>query len=184
MNFSITKNGKQLSSKLYNWDAKTKTLSTQVDGLVLDFTGIAGVTFNTGSDCTFNTGSGCTFTTGHNCTFKTGHNCTFNTGDNCTFNTGDDCTFNTGDDCTFNTGDNCAFNTGHNCTFNTGDNCVAIRYDVKGIAELNSKQVIKFNEYGIAGHTVISQTRIITIAGKDVEISEESFKALKLQLNS
>jgi hypothetical protein len=160
MNFSITKNGKQLSSKLYNWDAKTKTLSTEEEGLVLDISGIDGATFNTGSYCTFNTGPDCTFKTGYNCTFKTGSGCTFKTGGNCTFNTGD------------------------NCTFNTGDNCVAIRYDVKGITKLTSKQVIKFNGYEIAGHTVMPQTRTITIAGKDIEISEESFKALKKQLNS
>jgi uncharacterized cupin superfamily protein len=200
MNFSITKNGQQLSSKLYNWDASTRTLSTLESGLVLDFSGIDGVTFDTGHNCTFNTGDNCTFDTGWDCTFdtgwdctfdtgpdctfKTGPNCTFKTGDNCTFNTGSDCTFNTGDNCTFDTGPDCTFNTGWDCTFNTGDNCVAIPYDVAGITELNSKQVIQFNKNGIAGHTVIPQTKTITIAGEDIEISEDSFQALKTQLNT
>ena len=75
LNFSITKNGKELDKTLYEWDEKTRTFSTLENGLVLDF----------------GTGSGCTFKTSFNCTFNTRSYCTFKTGSNCTFDTGSDC---------------------------------------------------------------------------------------------
>jgi hypothetical protein len=121
--FSVTKNGKVLDPSLYIWDENTKTFSSKEKVLVLDFTDIYGVTFNTGRYCTFNTGTCCTFNTDHDCTFKTGTYCTFNTGSDCTFNTGSFCTFNTGYSCTFKTGHYCTFNTGSDCTFNTGSDC-------------------------------------------------------------
>jgi hypothetical protein len=73
--FSITKNWIPLDKSLYTRDEKTKTLSTNENYLVLDFSDY--------SDCTFKTGSNCTFKTGYDCTFKTGSNCTFDTGSNC-----------------------------------------------------------------------------------------------------
>jgi hypothetical protein len=129
--FSVTRNGKDLDPSLYNWDENTGTFSSDVNGLVLDFTGVYRVTFNTGSDCTFNTGpdctfntdSECTFNTGSFCTFKTGYDCTFNTGSCCTFYTSACCTFKTDSDCTFYTGPECTFNTGPHCTFNTSSDC-------------------------------------------------------------
>jgi hypothetical protein len=123
-----------LSKKLYDWDKKTKIFSSKEDGLVLDFTGIDGVTFNTGSyctfktghECTFNTGPSCTFKTSSDCTFKTGYSCAFYTGYYCTFNTGNSCTFDTGSDCTFKTDSSCTFLTGSHCTFKTGNSCTFI----------------------------------------------------------
>jgi hypothetical protein len=91
MNFSVTKNGVELSSELYNWDEKTKTFSTNENDLVLDFSGINGLTFKTGSYCTFKTGPGCTFKTYSYCTFDAGSDCTFKTGSDCTFDTGSNC---------------------------------------------------------------------------------------------
>ena len=87
----VLQNGKPLPLDKFEWDEKTKTFSSNEDGLVLDFAGI----------------SNCTFVTGWNCTFKTGGNCTFDTGDGCTFDTGGNCTFDTGSDCTFKTGSEC-----------------------------------------------------------------------------
>ena len=81
----VLKDGKPLSLDLFTWDEGTKTFSSKMNGLVLDFKGI--------SYCTFNAGSYCTFYTGYNCTFKTGYDCTFDTGSDCTFKTGYDCTF-------------------------------------------------------------------------------------------
>jgi hypothetical protein len=158
-NFSVTIKGKVLDPGFYNWDEKTKTFSSDVDGLVLDFTDIDGVTFNTGSFCTFITGSRCTFKTSSNCTFDTGNYCTFKTSSNCTFDTGHYCPFNTGSDCTFKTGYSCTFKTGSDCTFKTGsscifevgDNCSLIRYDVKGVTEIPTGKKIKLNGHGIAG---------------------------------
>lgn len=123
MNFLITKNGKKARRSLYAWNEGTRTLSTNEDDLVLDFTGINGVTFNTGDNCTFETGFGCAFNTGHNCTFRTNRRCTFGTGYGCVFNTDNSCVFNTGKNCIFNTSGGCVFYTGFNCTFNTGPNC-------------------------------------------------------------
>jgi hypothetical protein len=91
LNFSVTKNGKELDKNLYSWNEENRTFSSNEYRLVLDFSGIGNCTFNTRSNCTFNTGHGCTFNTGFGCTFKVGHGCTFNTGSNCTFKTGYDC---------------------------------------------------------------------------------------------
>ena len=95
----VSLNGKPIPMSMFAWDEKTNTFSSNVDGLVIDFIGVSGCTFNTGSDCTFNTGYGCTFNTGYGCMFNTGSDCTFNTGNRCTFNTGSDCTFKTGYGC-------------------------------------------------------------------------------------
>jgi len=122
--FSITRNGEPLNESLYTWDEKTKTLSTEENNLVLDFSGYNNCTFKTGFKCTFKTGSDCTFKTGPNCTFNTGSNCTFNTGSYCIFNTRWDCTFSTGYDCTFSTDYGCTFDTGSDCAFNTGSDCI------------------------------------------------------------
>jgi hypothetical protein len=172
--FSVTKNGNVLDPSLYNWDEKTKTFSTDVDGLVLDFAGVHRVTFNTGYSCTFKTGayctfntaSSCSFNTGHSCIFKTGYDCTFNTNLKCTFKTGSECVFNTGSVCIFNTGSDCIFKTGSDCIFEVGDNCSLIRYDVKGMTEIPVNKKIKLNGCGIAGYTnasgeILNDLRII-----------------------
>ena len=65
----VSKNGQPLPLDKFSWDAETKTFSSSESGLVLDFKGING--------CTFDTASGCTFDTSWSCTFKTGSGCTF-----------------------------------------------------------------------------------------------------------
>ena len=52
--FSVTKNGQPFTD--YTWDEETGTFSTTASGLVLDFSGVGGITFNTESYCTFKTG--------------------------------------------------------------------------------------------------------------------------------
>jgi len=84
----VLKDGKPLPLDQFTWDEKTFTFSSDIHGLVLDFTNMSGVTFKTGWYCTFKTGSYCTFTTGSYCTFKTSSDCTFTTGWKCTFTTG------------------------------------------------------------------------------------------------
>ena len=64
MNYSITQFGKELDKNLYTLDLDKKIFASNEDHLVLDFAGINGWNFKTGSDCTFNTGSDCTFNTG------------------------------------------------------------------------------------------------------------------------
>jgi hypothetical protein len=190
MNFSVTKNGKPLNSKLYSWDPKTNTFSSNENGLVLDFYNIDGVSFKTGSyctfktgfSCTFDTGSHCTFDTGSYCTFKTGSNCTFKTDSHCTFDTDCNCTFDTGSHCTFDTDCNCTFKTGSQCTFKTCSNCVCIRRDIFEIIEIPKEKTIKLNSFEIKGYTFLNETKTITIDGKEIEISNESFENLKKQL--
>jgi hypothetical protein len=196
--FSVTKNGKALDPSLYIWDEKTKTFYSNVDGLVLDFTGIAGVIFNTGHFCTFITGSHCIFIAGSYCTFNTEHNCTFNTDSYCTFKTsayctfktGYSCTFNTGFSCTFDTGSSCAFNTDFDCTFKTGskctfiarENCFVTRCDVKGVTEIPTGKKIQLNDYGISGYAVIEEKKEVpTCNGKVVEIDGKKYKLAEVK---
>jgi hypothetical protein len=190
--FSITQNGKKLNKSKYSWNEKTKTLSTEENDLVLDFSDYDNVTFKTGSHCTFKTGYSCTFNTGHYCTFNTGHYCTFKTGNfcifatglTCTFNTGYSCTFKTGSNCTFyagfhcrfNTGSDCTFNTDSDCTFNTGENCAAIRYDVKGIIKIPKDITIKFNGFRVSGYTKVEEDKPNPCSGKVVEIDGKKYK--------
>lgn len=188
--FSVTKNGKPLSEYLYTWCENTKTFSSEEDDLVLDFSGVGGCAFITGSRCTFRTGSDCTFDTGWDCTFDTSYSCTFNTGGGCTFKTGSRCTFNTGDKCTFNTGYGstfktgwgCTFDTDSKCTFKTGKECVIVRRDLYEVIELDGTEKIKLNEYDIKGYKVIPEEHTITIDGKDIKLSEQSYRELKNQL--
>ena len=63
----ILKNGKQLDLDLFSWDKNTRTFSSKENNLILDFSDIDNLVFNTGSDCTFKTGSDCTFKTGSDC---------------------------------------------------------------------------------------------------------------------
>ena len=200
MKFSVTQNGKKLSEDLYNWDEETRTFSTNEEDLVLDFNEYDDVTFDTGPHCTFKTGSncvfntiscctfktgpGCTFKTGSHCTFKTGPGCTFDTGSSCIFDTGPGCTFDTGSSCIFDTGPGCTFDTGSRCTFDTGSSSVIIRRDEFEVITLEEGGHIKLNEFRVKGYTHIKDTKTITIDGKDIEISLESFEALKEQLIS
>ena len=67
MKYSITKDGIPLDKSLYTLDEETKTFSSTVDGLVLDFSGEDSWTFKTSFCCTFKTSYGCTFDTGYGC---------------------------------------------------------------------------------------------------------------------
>ena len=140
--FSITRNGEPLDESLYTWDEKTKTLSTEENKLILDFSSYSNCTFNTGFGCTFKAGSFCTFKVGSYCTFDTDYNCIFNTGSDCTFNTNFGCTFNTGSNCTFNTGSGCTFDAGDSCTFNTGSGCT---FDVGYDCTFRTGSLCSFN---------------------------------------
>jgi len=84
----VRKDGKPLPLDQFTWDEKTFTFSSNIHGLVLDFTNISGVTFKTEEDCTITTDSCCTFKASWNCTFKTGWDCMFKTDSYCTFTTG------------------------------------------------------------------------------------------------
>ena len=173
MNFSVTKNGKELDPSLYTWDESTKTFATDESGLVLDFSEMYGVTFKTGDFCAFKTGDRCAFKTGRECTFKTGSNCAFYTGDNCAFYTWHSCAFKTGYGCTFDTG--------YGCIFKTGERCVIVRRDVYEVIEIEPNKKIKLNVFNVKGFEYIKDTKTITIDNMEIEISAEAYEALKKQ---
>jgi hypothetical protein len=145
----VLQNGTPLDLDKFSWDEKTKTFSTNENNLVLDFSGIDGVTFKTGSCCIFKTGS--------------------------------DCIFKTGSDCIFKTGSDCTFKTGFSCTFTTGSECVIVRRDIFEVIQPEKNQKIKLNGYTVKGYQDI-KPHVITIDGKDIEVSEESFNQLKKSL--
>lgn len=80
--------GKEVDPSEYDIDLKKKTFSSRVYGLVLDFKGLDGWSFDTLWDCKFITGNNCKFDVGYDCTFITGDNCEFKTNWNCVFNIG------------------------------------------------------------------------------------------------
>ena len=125
----VFKDGKPLALNKFKWNPKTSEFSSEEFGLVFDFSGISGITFNTVRDCTFKTLNDCTFKTLNDCTFNTLDNCTFKTGSYCAFNTGSYCTFKTLNVCTFKTGSYCTFNTSYGCTFYT---CFGCTWIIKG----------------------------------------------------
>jgi hypothetical protein len=147
--FSVTQNGKELDKKFYNWNEESRTFSTNKNDLVLDFSLLNGITFDTGAYCIFKTGSNSTFDTGSSCIFKTCSSCTFDTGSN--------------------------------CTFTTGKECVVIRRDIFEVIKLEENKPIKLNSYKIEGFEYIKPEHIITIDGKEIKLSEESFNELKKQ---
>ena len=177
----VLRDGEVISLDDFTWDEKTKTFSSDLDCLVLDFSGVWDCTFDTGSDCTFNTGGVCTFDTGSRCTFNTGSVCIFNTGGVGTFNTGIDCTFDTGSVCTFKTGSRCTFNTGSGCTFDTGEHCVVVRRDIYEVIEIPDNTKIRLNEDCLKGYKVLDEEKEITIDGKTIKISNESYESFKKQ---
>jgi len=131
-------NGEPLSLDKFHWNKKSKIFTTGESKLVLDFTDISGITFNTEHKCTFITGPECTFNTGKLCTFETAYNCTFHTGSECVFNTGWSCRFITGNECTFNVA--------NTCEFLLGDECVIIRRDIFEIIHPLTGLKIKLNK--------------------------------------
>lgn len=111
------------------------------------------------------------------------HNVTFKTGSDCKITTGHGCTFKTGHTCEFDTGDSCTFIVGSSCTFKVGAKCVIVRRDVFEVIQPEPDTTIELNINAVTGYMVVPKTRTITIAGKDVEISEDSFQAFKKQFN-
>jgi hypothetical protein len=158
--FSVTQFSKPLDPSKYTWDVNTKTFSSSEDNLVIDAGGQNHITFHTGDKCNFNTG--------YHCNFHTGHNCNFNTGSHCNFNTGE-------------WGN---FRVGSKCIFKTGEKCVCIRKDIYEIIEIPPNQQIQLNGCNIKGYKIINPSHIISIDGKEIEISEESYQKLKESLNS
>ena len=101
--------------------------------------------------------------------------------DRLTFKTGYNCTFNTGSGCIFYTGSGCTFKTGYGCTFTCKEKCVCVRRDIFEIIEVPIGQKIKLNDGKIPGFVLINPERTITIDGKEIKLSEESYQSFKKQ---
>jgi hypothetical protein len=153
----VLQNGKPLDLDKFSWDEKTRTFSTLEHGLVLDFTGIDGYTFITGSLCIFITRAHCTFIIGDNCTVDTGSYCTFKTGSYCTFKTG------------------------WRCTFITRINCVCVRRDVFEFFQIPVNTKIRLNDFGVKGFEVLEVKKLKFKIERIVEYEtkEETQKLLK-----
>ena len=161
--YTITKNEKIVNPSSYSWNEDTKTFTSKLNNLVLDFSN----------------SKNCTFVTGFECTFTTGSNCTFKTGDNCTFVTGWSCTFKTGSGCNFTTTYRCIFKTGSDCTFNTGYDCVVIRRDIYEVIELEESLTTKLNEYGIKGFEILEKKQEMTIQEIETKLGIKNLKIIK-----
>ena len=142
MKIVVLKNGKIVSSELYDWNENTKTFSTNSSGLVLDFGELTGVTIKCGNFCTINSSDSCTINSGDFCTINSRNSCTINSGYSCTINSGYSCTINSGFICTINSGSVCTIKCGDYCTIRTywnteivaGKNCI-LNYIYDGICE-------------------------------------------------
>ena len=91
MDFSVTRDGKDLSKDLYFWNKETKVFSTNENDLDLDFSNINHCTFRIGSGCKIKAGSCCIFNTFADCEFKTGGGCVFYVYERCIFSVGFNC---------------------------------------------------------------------------------------------
>ena len=78
MNIVVSNNGKIVSTELYDWNENTKTFSTNLSELVLDFGEINGVTIKCGCSCTIKCGSDCTIRTYWDTEIVAGKNCILN----------------------------------------------------------------------------------------------------------
>jgi hypothetical protein len=58
---------------------------------------------------------------------------------------------------------------------------VIVRRDMFEVIEPKKGQTIKLNDYKVKGYNVINE-HVITIDGKEIKLSEESFNELKRQL--
>lgn len=112
---SILYNGEDLSPDKYRWDEKSRRFSSDVDGLLIDFSRIDDCTFEIENNCILIAGRGNTIRARKKCRFETKDDCRFETEGGCTFRTGSNCKFDTGSDCMFTTGDSCEFDVGGRC---------------------------------------------------------------------
>jgi hypothetical protein len=83
----VLKDGKPLALSKFNWDEETKTFSSKVSGLVMDFSGIA-LTINAGSGSTINAGPYSTINAGSGSTIKARSDSTINAGSGSTIKAG------------------------------------------------------------------------------------------------
>lgn len=79
-------NGKPIDLDRFSWDELTKTFSSVVNGLFIDFINVDGCTIICGGNCTIKCGNDRTIICGTNCTINCGSYCTISCRWNCTIN--------------------------------------------------------------------------------------------------
>ena len=122
----VLKNGGPLDVDLFSWDEENKIFISSINGLMIDFGGIANCTFIIGSNCNIETGPNCIIKTGTICTITASHSCNIETGLQCTITTRDNCVIKTNCDSVINTDYNCIIETQSNCTIKTWVNSTLI----------------------------------------------------------
>lgn len=132
----ILRNGKPLDLKFFTWDPKTKTFSSLVNGLVIDFTLIDGCTFNLADYCLVKMGDFCNVKSGHGCVFEAGCSCNFETRYSCTFITS------------------------YSCDFKVGNLCVVVRRDMDSyeVIEPKAGQKIRLKYDDFKGFDVLNES--------------------------
>jgi hypothetical protein len=156
MKFTVSKNGKPFTD--YTWDEKTKTFSSDANGLVIDMSELSRVTIKCGWHSTIKCKGYSTIKCKGYSTMRCGYGSTIKCGGNSTIK--------------------CE---GNSTITADGEFIVVIRWDCEDFYRLDS-QTIKTNEYGVVGYEAVDEKKIITIDGKDIELSKESYEALVAEL--
>lgn len=136
---SVVSAGAQYIKKeggVYIEDRKNKVFTATITGLVIDYTGYNGWTFNLKDETVI----------------RTGHSCKINAGNDCTIRSGTRTTLNIGNNCLVRTGDKSIIKTGRNCSIMTFYKRAwdRIEHEEKGITIINnSKQKIDSLTYAI-----------------------------------
>lgn len=125
----VTRKGEPIPLKDFKWDEKTKTFSSELDRLSIDFSDVHNCVLNVRNhntikayySVTINAGYHNVIDAGHCATINTWHSTTIKTGDYSIINTGDQATIKAGDFNTINVGDSSTIDVGYSATIKAED---------------------------------------------------------------
>jgi hypothetical protein len=174
--FTVSKNGKPFTD--YTWDEKAKTFSSDANGLVIDMSDMSEVTVACGWESTVTCGWYSTVKCGWYSTVTCGGHSTVKCGRYSTVTCGVGSTITCGECSTVTCGVGSTITCGECSTVKAeGEYVVVTRRDCQDFFRLDN-QTIKTNSYRVVGYEVVEPKKIITIDGKDIEISKESYDSL------
>jgi len=151
----VLKNGSPIPLDSFSWDETTRTFSSNIKGLVIDFGDFDDCTINAVWGCTINAGSGCTINAGSNCTINAVWSCTIHAGSYSTINTGSHSTINTGSYCTIKAGSGCTIDLGNDCTIKAeGERIAIVNRNVFEVIQPSKGDIIQICPSDIPGHLV------------------------------
>ena len=149
----------------YNFDPKINLFYTEENDLIIECDN-PFITFNIGDNCDLTTDDVCVINAGSNCNIKTGNSCVV---------------LNAEDSC-FETGRACIFHVSEG-TFKVKGPAIVIHIPSMTVKEFkDSYFTLKTNGNGDPVYDFPPVKHTITIDGKDIEISHESFENLKKTL--